>query len=262
MVDIAVVLFGMARKVAPFLDSIDQALFKPLRTAGLTHVVVGQLNDVDFISNPRSNEVGRPDPPSLISARFPGVGQKTQELAQIELDLAELSRFGDSWNDNFRSLANLLYQLHSLSVGTDMALASGAQSFIFLRPDLVYHDSFGEALSHAQVSPAPRLWVPDWQYSTGLNDRFAIARGLEAAETYGKRLANAANFVRCRNGPLHSERLLAYVVGTKGIPVEFLALRASRCRIDGTVKVEDHSNKWRVRVRTQARLKLLPKSFA
>lgn len=262
MIDIAIVLFGIVRKAAPFLESIEANLFEPLDRAGLTHVVVGRLNETDFLNNPRSQEEGRPDRAALIFERFPNVLSKAQSPVQIEQDLAHLSRYGDIWNDGFRSLANLLFQLNSLSAGTDMALTSGAQTVIFLRPDLIYHDSFANVLATVKESPASRLWVPDWQYSTGLNDRFAIARGLEATQTYGKRLSLTVDFVQRRGRPLHSERLLAYAVGTKRIPVEFMHQRASRCRLDGSVKLENHDLKWHVRVRTLARLKFFPQSFA
>lgn len=262
MADIVIVLFGIVRKVTPFLDSINHALFHPLNKLGLTYRVMGQINSPAWIANPRSCEHGLPDSADLITDQFKDLVVKDQSLATIAQELENFSQYGDAWNDEYKSLSNLLFQQKSLIEGTKMALNVGAETVFFIRPDLVYHDQFFAPLLSALSDRTSRMLLPAWQNNTGLNDRFGIAVGQRSIKTYGLRLEDALNFVSLKNRPLHSERLLAFTLGTHRIPVEFITHRASRCRVDGTIKEENFSVKISRNFRTQVRLKAFPKTFA
>ena len=262
MTDVSIILFGMPRSIDPFLESITKTLLNPMEKKKLQYRVVGQLNSPVWVSNPRSKEEGQIDRPEKLSAEFPEVVIERQDESSIVEDFHRLSAFGDIWRDNFRSLSNLLHQQNSLKIATRMALATPASHFIFLRPDLLYHDDFSEFLDRFLRKETKSVALPGWQTCSGLNDRFAFVVGREAASAYGLRLHDADRFVLRRNRPLHSERLLAFSLGTKRIPVQFIPHRASRCRLDGTFRLENFALKLRVELRTQLRLRLYPSSFA
>lgn len=53
-----------------------------------------------------------------------------------------LKSFGDTWNDNYASIGNLIHQLNSLYKVTNLIEVSlfDPDVVIFVRPDLIYHD--------------------------------------------------------------------------------------------------------------------------
>ena len=259
---LTIVLFGMPRNIEPFIKSIEHKLLNPLKRMGLNYQVVGQLNLPDWIHNPRSGENGKIENPLKLTEIFPDVSFKFQSENSIAGDLNRLSKFGDSWADGFVSLSNLLHQQQSLITGTSLALDTGATHFAFIRPDLVYHDDFTDLIDVIALEKTEKVVVPAWQFFGGLNDRFSFAVGRKAAEVYGLRLRDADSFVSRGRKPLHSERLLAYSLGTRGISVGYIDHRASRCRIDGRIREEDFTVKTRAKWRTNLRLNLHPRSFA
>jgi hypothetical protein len=259
---VAIVLFGMPRSIDPFLESIEHTLLSSIRRVGLKYQIVGKLNLPRRIENSRSGESGIIEQPLKITEIFPDVELMPQDESKVKDFLSKLSKFGDSWSDNFQSLSNLLHQQQSLITGTKLALDTSAEHFVFIRPDLIYHDDFDQLIKNITSEKTGKVIVPAWQFCGGLNDRFAFAIGRKAAESYGFRLRDADSFVARGNRPLHSERLLAYSLGTRGISVDYMGHRASRCRIDGKIRKEDFAVKIRVKWRTNLRLKLHPRSFA
>ncbi len=259
---VAIILYGMPRSINPFLQSIEHTLLRSIRDRGLKYRVIGQLNLPCRIENPRSKESGIIEQPYKLTEIFSDVQLKQQDENQITERLKRFSKFGDSWSDSFQSLSNLLHQQHSLLNGTKLALELGAELFVFIRPDLIYHDDFSQIIENIASTETEKVIVPAWQFCGGLNDRFAFAVGTKAAESYGFRIRDADSFVARGRRPLHSERLLAYSLGTRGVRVDYMEHRASRCRIDGKIRKEDFAVKMRVKWRTNLRLKFHPRSFA
>lgn len=257
-----IILFGMTRKTAPFYDSFQTNVLNSLTTLGFSVRVVGSLNVPKHVVNPRSGENGEIEIPHALQLRFPEVLSEPQDEAVIAEDLRFFSQFRDRWNDNYRSLGNLLHQLRSLRRGTLMALDRPARLYIFLRPDLVYHDSFTSAFNAALTKEEDCILLPAWQTCGGLNDRFAIATGQRAASIYGLRLDFAHEFTKNYRAGLHAERLLAYALATRRIRFSFLTQRASRVRLDGAVHKENFEVKARRKVRAKIRTFLFPKSYS
>jgi hypothetical protein len=151
----------------------------------------------------------------------------------------EICAHGDSWGDNFKSLENLFYQLWSLSRGTDLALRSGANIVVFVRPDLLYYDSFRDLLRSVRKKDGDAVYLPIWQPHGGYNDRFAVCVGETAIRLYGHRINEAKNFCQSVQSPLNSEQLLKYALNA--VPVNRVFLRGARVRVSGAPRQEDFS---------------------
>lgn len=262
MNEAVIILFGIAREVDPFVETFERNILEPIRSNGITPHVVGCLNVPEWINNPRSNEQGRLDAPMAIFNRYPGVTRMAQSDDAISEDFSAFSKKGDRWNDGFRSLRNLLHQQRSLKAGTEIALRSAARLYIFIRPDLIYHDSFAPVVNAASASRKDAIWIPAWQSFGGLNDRFAVASGPRSAAAYGRRIDLAHEFCALGVSGLHSERLVAYALGKSRIPLRFMSLRASRIRLGGVLHNEDFDMRMRRKIRTKIRAFLNPKSFS
>ena len=150
-----------------------------------------------------------------------------------------IKSYGDSWNDGFRSLRNLIHQLHSLDIVTQMAMDWGPDLIVFARPDLRYLDSLRGGLMQMSDVGGDVALVPSWQHwEGGLNDRFAICtRG--AAVTYGRRIYYAIDYCSRNQAPLHAELLLKDRLVTAGVECLFMDARARRIRFDGSLWAED-----------------------
>lgn len=258
----SVILFGMPRASEPFVESVTRALLEPLSAAGLTCRVTGLLNLPDRVENPRSGESGRIQDARHLTELFPDVTLRAQDETAISDDFRFFSGFSDRWNDGYNSLRNMLHQQRSLRAAWEATANDPAALYIFLRPDLVYLDSLKDAATSVLQADKPLISTPAWLTCRGLNDRIAITNARPIAEAYATRMSLAQPFVREYAKGLHAERLLAYAIGTGRIRHSFFAARAARCRIDGKVVAEDFTIKWRVKARTQARLRLAPKTFA
>lgn len=163
--------------------------------------------------------------PALLSPDMLDYEQPGHCLERWDFD--RIASYGDGWQNDFRSLRNLVHQLHSLHRVTP----DDADVVVFARPDLIYHDDLAPVIHKALSDPRPRVYVPQWQSFGGLNDRFAIAVG-SAAQTYGRRIEAVHDFCAA-HGPLHAERLLAFVL--RNTEVIRIPHRASRVRPNGIV---------------------------
>src|SRR5690606_38518187 len=148
------------------------------------------------LDNPRSGELGAvPEGEyALLDSDWLAVEQPDECLDQR--GFTELARHGDFWNDDGKSLRNLVHQLHSLDVVTRAALTWRPDLVLYCRPDLRYLDSLEPWLRQSLGALAPSVWVPSWQHWGGFNDRFAICTHGSAAATYGSRIDVALEYVR------------------------------------------------------------------
>ncbi len=244
---LAVCFFGITRSLRYTLPSITANVLAPLQQRGDVRVYAHFFQQTE-IDNPRTGEKGALDPSEhrLLKAdrlvlEAPGPGSVTASFDKI-------APFGDYWRDDFRSLRNLLHQLHSLDAVTEMVLADGIDICVFCRPDLRYHDSFDFALRRALAVSGPLVQLPWWQPWHAMNDRLAIASGPAAIAAYGRRGRLALEYCQTRNLPLHAERLVQYALEQAGIPVRRIPLRAGRIRFDGTEVKEDFRHPLSIRL--------------
>lgn len=239
---IAICFFGITRSLSHTIGSIEQRILEPARKHGDLRIFAHFFRQLE-IDNPRSGESGmlRQDEHILLNPDW--LELEDPELCLADHDFERLKACGDRWNDEFRSLRNLVHQLHSLDRVTNAALDWDADIYIFARPDLMYHDSFDRVLRRAVNSRRRTAYIPAWQrWHGGLNDRFAVCVGAEAARAYGTRLAGALAFAES-DGALLSERLLGHALTSSGIRVKSFGVRASRLRSDGRFRREDFTDK-------------------
>ena len=228
---IAVCYFGITRSLEHTIDSIRANVIAPAAALGEVRVFT-HVFDQNRLDNPRSGELGamRVEEHKLLDSDWLSVEQPDECLAAR--GFTELAHGGDFWHDGGKSLRNLVHQLHSLDVVTRAALAWQPDVVVYCRPDLRYLDSLEPWLKHSVATPAPTVWVPNWQHWGGFNDRFAICSSAAAA-AYGSRIDFALDYVKTTRRPLHGERLLAWVLKREGIAVKTMTARAVRVRIGG-----------------------------
>lgn len=237
---IAVIFFGITRSLSFTLPSIKTNVLGPAEIMGDTRLF-GHFFSNGAIDNPRSGELGSYNVDEYKLLDLDVVELQEPEKFLVELDFEKICSYGDSWSDGFRSLKNLMHQLYSLRVATDLALKEDADIYIFCRPDLEYQDSFEPVLRRAAGRTVPTAFIPFWQWHSGLNDRFSVCFGREAAAAYGHRLNQVDAFFEAYDEPLHSEKLLHFALLGSRIKVRPVSLRASRIRIDGQMKSESFS---------------------
>lgn len=259
---IAVAFFGITRALWKTLPSIETNVFDPIRSDG-TLQVYSHLYATEFIDNPRSDEKGAMDvdehellESNWLCLESPGT--------YLECDtLKEISRFGDRFDDDFKSLQNLWQQLNSLAAVTRAMLNDGIEICVFCRPDLLYRESFEHWLSRALKANQPTVYLPSWQRFGGENDRFAICVGHQAITAYGERIQLANAYCSEFSSPLQGEGLLAFALAADKIKVRRIALRASRVRLGGKVKDERFEGPlfYNIRKKFEGIVKAIEKAF-
>jgi hypothetical protein len=238
---IAICFFGITRSLGHTLPSIEKNALSPARAAGNVRVYAHFFRQYS-LAEARSGETGTIDPDEHLLLRADWLQLEEPDDCLAQWGFEALKRHGDFWQNDFRSLRNLVHQLHSLNLVTQAALDDGAELCLFLRPDLRYHDSLAPAIRRGQrAAQAGQALVqlPWWQPWTGLNDRFAIAAGRGAIAAYGQRVMQMHAFCTATGGPLHSERLVAHALAAAGVPTRTIGARASRVRLGGNERYED-----------------------
>ena len=116
------------------------------------------------IDNPRSGEKGILDYEEyrLLPSDWLKLEEPDHCLAQWNFE--GLKAWGDSWQDEFRSLRNLIHQLHSLHTVTEAALADGTEVCLFCRPDLRHRRT---PIRHQPGKPSRKLEFQTVQFPGG-----------------------------------------------------------------------------------------------
>lgn len=236
--EIAVCFFGITRSLTHTYPSIERNVLGAVQAVG-TPKIYSHFFQQDQIDNPRTEEHGELNLEEYKLLNSDWLQLEAPEECLELWNFEALKTFGDYWEDDFRSVRNLVHQLHSLNVVTEAALKDGAEVCLFCRPDQEYHDSLLPALHKALRRGGDRAYLPRWQAWYGLNDRFAICTGRAAISAYGQRIKLALHYCQERTEHLHSERLLEYSLKRQNIPVTTIKARASRTRIDGSFADEN-----------------------
>lgn len=235
---IAICFFGITRSLKTTISGIESNILEPAQRLGDVTVFSHFFEQAE-IYNPRSGEFGKMDPDAHNLLPNDWLELEAPDKCLDRWDFGELKSFGDYWEDDFRSLRNLVHQLHSLHRVTDAALSDNHDLVLFCRPDLHYFDSFESEIHAAQSSRRSCVRLPAWGSWHGLNDRFAIASGKKAINAYGSRIESALGFCRWRNAPLHAESLVQYRLRRKLVSTQFIDIKGARVRSNGVVVEED-----------------------
>ena len=239
--NIAIAYFGLPRNTALCMPSIQSQIYEQLPASAVAKSYY-HFYMQSSVDNPRSGEVGAFDPGNYEPFKqMTGLIEQPNDcLTRWEFDT--IKTYGDTWKDGFKSISNLLHQLHSLREVTQLLQEFDPEVILFLRPDLIYHDPLPpEVLTACQRNPNA-AYIPHWQWWNGVNDRFSVC-GRRAYATYGRRIERAIQFCESQNRPLNSERLLKYALQEGGAALRTLDVRASRVRINGQMADETFSHK-------------------
>jgi hypothetical protein len=234
---ITVAFYGIPRCTAISAPSIERHVLAPLRRIGQV-TVVHHLWKIDGIKSIRSGENGKLPPDAYDYFKHcEGLVEPAPPFESGEL-FARWKWFGDAFGDDFASLRNLMHQLQSLHRVTELVSNTAPDVVIFARPDLLYHDAIPESAVRLAENRPKLTVIPIWNWWGGFNDRFAIC-GREAYEAYGRRLELGVSFAEQNRRPVHSESLVKFALHEAGVETLGIPLKASRVRLDGSVKVED-----------------------
>jgi len=241
VVKIAVAFFGIPRNSPICFPSIEQNVLAQL-PAGSEVKCFYHLYKVDEVQNSRSGERGE-----LAADNYQPFESMTGALTSTEgvlerWDFERVKAQGDTWADDYASLRNLIYQLNSLHTVTSEIESFDPDFVVFVRPDNFFHTALpGYLFNHAEAR-RDNVYIPDWQWWGGLNDRFAVC-GRDTYVAYGKRIERIFDFCKATGRKLHSERLLKYALLEAGAKVCTLPIQASRVRITGAFAEESFSPK-------------------
>ncbi|MDT6920576.1 hypothetical protein [Pseudomonas atacamensis] len=241
MLKIAVAFFGIPRNSPICFPSIEQNVLAQL-PAGSEVQCFYHLYKVDEVQNSRSGEKGE-----LAADNYQPFESMSGALTSIEgvlerWDFERVKALGDTWADDYASLRNLIYQLNSLHTVTGEIESFDPDFVVFVRPDNFFHTALpGYVFNHSEAR-RHSVYIPDWQWWGGLNDRFAVC-GRNTYVAYGKRIERIFDFCKATGRKLHSERLLKFALLEAGAKVCTLPIQASRVRITGAFAEESFSPK-------------------
>ena len=233
---IAIAFFGLPRCTAKAFPSIEEHIFSRLPPGAEVKCFYHFYAQTQVVSA-RSQENGELDQSNYDRFKeYEGILEKPDDVL-LTLGLENFKKFGDAWNKDFNSLRNLLLQLHSLKKVTELVQSFDPDCVLFIRPDMVYHDPIHAFYYKACQKIKNSVFVPEWQWGIGINDRFALVEK-GAYQAYGMRLDQAMNYCLEGNRPLHSERLLKYALLKSEANIYILKVKASRVRVNGEFAAE------------------------
>lgn len=234
--------FGITRSLLHTAGSIHAGFFEPLRQAGITTLRVGHFNLPERLRNPRSGERDVPlDRAEVGLLALDLCWVEAQSETSIAAEVFVARNFPDAFGDQYRSVANLCHQLHSLQRLWSLLQLAGAGEddlVLLLRPDLLYLDHLDPAAHLAPLLDGRTdLIVPGWQSWGGLNDRFAFCTA-QSARIYATRFRLFIDSC-LEMGGMHAETFLQFVTSCHRLRVGLTDLRAVRVRADGRVAEND-----------------------
>ena len=159
---IAICFFGITRSLSHTIESIEKNIFTPARTFGTVRVFAHFFNQKE-VQNPRSGESGKFDAKEYTLLNPDWVHLEEPDDCLAIHGFETLKAYGDSWEDGFNSLRNLVHQLHSLNEVTKAASEWAPDIVLFVRPDLFYHSSVGKHIATALKCESASVILPAWQ---------------------------------------------------------------------------------------------------
>lgn len=241
MLKVAVAFFGIPRNSQICFPSIKENVLAQL-PADCEVKCFYHLYKVEEVQNTRSGEQGE-----LSADNYQPFALMTGALTSTEgvlerWDFERVKSLGDTWADDYASLRNLIFQLNSLHTVTTAIESFDPDFVVFVRPDNFFHTPLPAYVFKAPEARSRNVYIPDWQWWGGLNDRFAIC-GRDTYVAYGKRIERIFDFCKATGRKLHSERLLKYALQQADAKVCTLKTQASRVRINGAFAEESFSPK-------------------
>ena len=236
MAKTAVCFWGITRYSQGTIQSIRKNILKPASYFGEFKVFCHFFN-LKKINNKRSGEnISLTNDWHLFKANKLIIEEPNLFVNQY---LPNLKNYGDAFNDNYKSIINLLHSLYSLKKVFQAVSDYDADSYIFVRPDLIYFDSIEKYIYKSLNTKKDKIFLPAWQSHSGYNDRFSICSSKNAAIIYSHRIDYIMDFCKERQKPLHSESLLKFVIEKSACNVFFIDTKAARVRANKKIIKEN-----------------------
>jgi hypothetical protein len=240
---VSIIFFGITRSLIYTYPYIKKNIFDVLDQHNLLWEIYIHSYDQKYITDYRSGESKILLDHERDIKLFPQDKCKSKitsyEDTLTNIDMTKFISHGDPWenngqNDPFKNLQNLLLQLNSLKIATNLAdiQKNDSSVYLFIRPDLAYLNAIPINIINDCIQNKDKdlIYTPNWAQYGGLNDRFAIATP-SAALLYGMRHDKAEEY--SQKNKLHSEKFLSSVVSF--CHKEGLTMRAVRVRANGGV---------------------------
>ena len=240
MNQIAICFFGITRSLRFTAPSIERNVIQPARQLGNARIYA-HFFEQSAAKQANGQSEGQFDLTDARLLRPDWLETEPPDQCLSLWGLQSLQEFGDRWDDDFRSLRNMVHAMHSLHSVTTKALGDDPDVVVFVRPDLAYKDSLAPVIRQA-IEMRSGVFLPRWQSWGGLNDRFAIAGDRSAAEAWGLRARDMLEYCRQSSEPLHAERLLAFALRSRNVPVHPIDARAARVRASGRKVWENYGD--------------------
>lgn len=232
---VVIAFYGLARSLNHTVSSINQYLISPASDIAEV-VIVGHLYKQERIENPRTGEFCDLDPQLHKCINFDELILQNDQ--DVNFDILKLESIYDHYNDNLKTIKNLVMQLESLRQVTALIdKFKNVDVVIFARPDLKYHDSFSDVIRQTAETISPTIFIPNWQKFGGFNDRFAICNSA-SYQIFGNRILNLENYILNRR-PLTSEFFLEYALRLGALNILDAKIKATRVRANGLFVNED-----------------------
>ena len=236
---ISICFFGITRNLNITFPSIENNIINPSKKLAKVKIFC-HFYDIKKIDNQRSKEFNiKPqknwdlfDADELIS--------DPPDLFLEEMNLDIVYKFGDRYEDEFKSIKNILHQLNSLQRVFSISKSFNSDITIFARPDLLYLDSFEEIIKLNLSTNNDDIAVPSWMGFRGLNDRFSICNSCYSSEIYCSRIEKIKEYLKyySKSG-LDPENLLYYAIKNSNSKINFMNIRAKRVRANNIIWEED-----------------------
>tara|TARA_B100000902_G_scaffold226247_1_gene214793 strand:+ start:10334 stop:11302 length:969 start_codon:yes stop_codon:yes gene_type:complete len=245
---VTIIFYGLTRSLKKTIKSLKKNIFKPLSDQNIPFQIYIHTYDLKELSNERSGEnkvkLDHNSDLKLIQSVTKAtkitIKVTRQEDFLNSIKIEDYISHGDPWghtNENvkYKSLKNLLCQLNSLRIISEIAIKRQDDAYLFLRPDLLYVDKLDiEVIKtceqfpiHNNIKKAGIVFTPPWAKNGGLNDRIACC-SFESAKLYGLRFNNSQKYSQKKT--LHSETYLdstLYYVKRQRFFIRALRIRAN-----------------------------------
>lgn len=234
--------FGLTRSLRHTAVAIRTGIYEPLHKSGFITRRAAHFNLPETITNPRSGEFAVvPDRSESALLELDLCWVEPQKHGSIAGEFDTARALPDAFGDQYRSLANLCQQLHSLRrlwSLLELLEVRDSDLVLLLRADLLYLDMLDPVLHLTPLLDGDvDIIVPGWQSWGGLNDRFAFCNG-RAARIYATRFCLFTE--ACSTlGDMHAERFLRSIVERHGLRIALTDLRAVRVRANGKIAAND-----------------------
>ncbi len=234
---ISICFFGITRDLDKTFPTIENNIIAPA-TKYADVKVFCHLYDLKEIDNIRSQEKQKVINKNWHLFKASKLVSEEPNYIFKNYSLDNIRKYGDDYNDQYKSIKNLIHQLFSLKKVYELSKSNSSDLTIFARPDLYYWDSFEKNIQHLINLSKDYISIPNWQFHKGFNDRFAICTSDYASNIYSNRIKEINNCLIYTKRPLNAELLLWYSVSKSKAKTSLLDIKASRVRANGKMVSE------------------------